>query len=254
VTLIIRNRYTACLLHFLISLFVFSTFVLILLNFWYPQPFFTASGGLQGLKLVAAIDLVLGPALTLIVYNINKSKKELFTDFSIIAFIQITALCWGVFTVYNQRPVAAVFWENGFYTVPASALENRGISLKKLDKYGSKKPVYIFAAQPQSDKDREQMINAILEEHIPPYQQLDRFKPVEQHYNDIYKHSVDILKIISKNSDMKDEIDAVLTKSGTSLNDNHYITLISKYRNIILIFNQNNQIIGTASAPFKNKN
>lgn len=250
----IKNRFAAGLFHFSLSFFIFSIFIFVLLKFWYPAPYFTASGGWQGLKIVAAIDLVMGPALTLIVFNTKKSKKELFLDFSIIAFMQVAALLWGITTIYNQRPIAAVFWDNGFYTVPASALLQQGINLEELEKFGTEKPVYIYAQQPQTAEQQEALIASILKDKIPPYQQLYRFKPIEQHYEDIYKHNVDILEIISTNSDMKDEIDEVLKKTGTSLHDNHYIALISKYRNIILVYNQDNQLTGTASASFKDKN
>ncbi len=250
----ITNRYKACLLHFSISLFIFSIFIFVLLKFWYPAPYFTASGGWQGLKIVAAIDLVMGPALTLIIFNTKKPRKELFMDFSIIALLQVSALWWGITTVYGQRPVASVFWEDGFYTVPASALLQQGISLDKLDEFGTDRPVYIYAQQPQTSEQHEALIASILKDKTPPYQQLDRFKSIEQHYEDIYKHNVDILEIISTNSNMKDEIDEVLKNTGTSLHDNHYIALISKYRNIILVYNQDNQLTGTASATFKDKN
>jgi hypothetical protein len=247
----IRNRYAASFLHFAISLAIFSIFLLVLLTYWYPAPFFTASGGLQGLKIVAAIDLVLGPALTLIIYNINKSKLELFTDFSIIGFIQIAALTWGITTVYNQRPVAAVFWEDGFYTVPASAFEKLGVDLAVLGKYGDEKPLYIFAEQPQTVEEKQELIESILTEHIPPYHQIKRFRPIESHYEDIFKHGVDINEIIKNNVAMRKEVDGVISLNNTSLNDNHYISLKSKYRNIILIFNQAGKLLGTASAPLK---
>ncbi len=195
----------------------------------------------------------MGPVLTFVVYNINKPKKEFYTDFSIIVFLQLAVLWWGMATVYSQRPVAVVFWENGFYTVPASAIEDQEIDLSKLDKFGSKKPVYIFAEPPQTDKDREQMLSTILQKQIPPHHQLELYRPIEQHYDDIFKYNVDILEIISNNRDMKSDINAILKQSNTSINDNYYIKLISKYRNIILVYNQYNQIIGSTNAPFKDK-
>jgi len=252
VKLKIKNRYFASALHFTISLFVFSIFVLVLLNFWYPAPYFTASGGWQGLKIVAAVDLILGPALTLIIYNLNKSKLELISDFSIIGFVQIAALTWGITTVYSQRPVAAVFWEDGFYTVPASALEKQGVDLADLEKYGTEKPLYIFAENPQTVEGKQELIESILTERIPPYHQIKRFRPIESHYDDIFKRGVDIREIIKNNMDMKKEVDEVVSRYNTSLSDNHYISLKSKYRNIILIFNQAGKLLGTASAPLKN--
>ena len=247
----INNRFYASALHFSISLLIFSVFVVVLINFWYPAPYFTAAGGWQGLKIVAAIDLILGPALTLIVFNIKKSKKELYTDLSIIAFIQLAALTWGISTVYNQRPIAAVFWEDSFYTVPASALEKQGINLESLSKYGTEKPIYIFAEQPQTIMDKQELIDSILTEHIPPYHQIKRYRAIESHYNDIFKRSVDINEIIEHNSDMKKEINEILTRSNTILDENYYISLQSKYRNIILIFKHSGELLGTANAPIK---
>jgi hypothetical protein len=247
----IQNRFTATFLHFTISLIIFSFFLAVLLTYWYPAPFFTASGGWQGLKIVAAIDLILGPSLTLIIYNRNKSKLELGTDLSIIACIQLAALIWGVTTVYSQRPIAAVFWEDSFYTVPASALEKQGINLDTLDKYGTDEPFYIFAEQPKTLEEKQELIDSILKERIPPYQQIARYRPIELHYNDIFKRSVNIHEIIEYNLEMKKEIDDVISQSNTSLNENYYISLQSKYHNIILVFSQTGELLGTASAPLK---
>ena len=69
---IIKQKALASSIHFFASLLVFSIFVYVLLTQWYPEPFFNASGGWQGLKLVILVDLVLGPLLTLIVYNRKK--------------------------------------------------------------------------------------------------------------------------------------------------------------------------------------
>lgn len=253
-SLTIKNRYLAGFYHFLISLFIFSIFVFTLLNFWYPAPYFTASGGWQGLKIVAAIDLIMGPALTLVIYNVNKPKKELYTDFSIIVFMQLAVLWWGITTVYSQRPIAAVFWDNGFYTVPASAIQDQGIDLAELDKFGSEKPLYIFAEQPQTEEDRDRMIDMVLKHQIPPHHQVSLYRPIESHYADIFKHNLNITEIITHNTDMKKEVDDVLKKTNSSLEENHYVSLKSKYRNIILIYSHNNQLIGTASAPFLEEN
>ncbi|NOT84281.1 MAG: hypothetical protein HOP02_05730, partial [Methylococcaceae bacterium] len=116
------TRTKASLIHFCISLAAFSIIFFILFTLWYPEPYFTASGGWQGLKIAASIDLVLGPLLTLIIYNPSKSTRELSLDLSVVACIQTAALIWGVMTIYNQRPVAVVYWEDSFFTVAATDL------------------------------------------------------------------------------------------------------------------------------------
>src|SRR5210317_459647 len=117
-----REKLIASALHFTVSLIIFSVFIYILLIHWYPSPYFTASGGWQGLKIVVLVDLVLGPLLTFIVFNKKKSRLELTIDLSLIVGLQLAALVWGIVTVYQQRPLAIVFWDDRFYTVPAGAL------------------------------------------------------------------------------------------------------------------------------------
>jgi len=111
------SRGTAFAIHLILSLLVFSTLVAAMLVYWFPGKLFLMDGGWQGLKLVAMVDLVLGPALTLILYK--PGKKNLKFDLCAIAVIQVLALGYGFYTTYNQRTVAVVFADNEFATVSA---------------------------------------------------------------------------------------------------------------------------------------
>ena len=115
------GRGAAFAIHALLSLIVFSSLVVVMLLFWFPGDLFFMDGGWEGLKLVAMIDLVLGPLLTLILFK--PGKPGLKFDLSIIAALQLVALAYGFYTTYHQRTVAVVFAENEFATV--SAKDNR---------------------------------------------------------------------------------------------------------------------------------
>lgn len=247
----LRSRYHAALIHFLASLSVFTLFVGILLFFWYPSPYFSASGGWQGLRLVAAVDLVLGPVVTLIVFNLKKSRRELVTDMSVVVFIQLAALFWGVVAVYDQRPVAVVFSDTSFYTVPALAITNQGISLDTLDEFGSERPVYVFVQRPDSGADLQRFEREVYAREIPPHEQVWLYQPLDENFATIRRSSLDIEEVMATNADMKADIENLLQKTGTGLNDNFYIALTSRYRNIILVFDAQGQILGTVSAPYK---
>lgn len=245
------NRYTAAASHFAISLAIFAGLLFILLSNWYPSPFFTASGGLQGLKIVAMVDLVLGPLLTLIVFNPYKSRKELHIDLSVIALFQVSALIWGVITVYQQRPVAAVFWEDKFYTVPAQALENQQYDLNLLSRYDDKIPALIYAEKPATTEGLAQMMHAMMEGHYTPFQQTDLYRPIGQYLEEISNHQIDIHEVIEANPSMKESLNELLKDTGSSIDDNIYITLESRYRNIILVFDQQGKVSGHITAPYK---
>lgn len=109
------NRWQAFSIHFALSLAVFLVLVALMVLFWFPGELFFLDGGWQGLKLVALIDLVLGPALTLVLWNTK--KKSLVFDLCVIGALQIAALSYGFVTTYDQRTVAMVFAENNFVSV-----------------------------------------------------------------------------------------------------------------------------------------
>ena len=94
----------AFFIHFGISLIIFIALAAIMRLVWYPGDLFTMDGGVQGLKIIAPIDLVLGPALTLGFYR--PWKKSLKFDMAAIACVQIAALGYGVYATYQQRPAA----------------------------------------------------------------------------------------------------------------------------------------------------
>lgn len=104
------TRYKAFGIHLLISAGVLVFLVGVIALIWYPGELIEL-GGWQGIKIVAGVDLVLGPLLTLIVFD--AAKKELKRDLLIIALIQISALCYGSWVVYQGRPVAQILSFDG---------------------------------------------------------------------------------------------------------------------------------------------
>lgn len=113
----LREKLKAVGIHFIISLFIF-----ILLVFWmyfslYPSFYFNMSGGWQGLMLMLGVDVVLGPLLTFLVFNPHKKLREIISDLVIVGLVQLGALGYGVYTVYQEHPTLAVLYDNGLATV-----------------------------------------------------------------------------------------------------------------------------------------
>lgn len=101
------NRFGAFAIHLGISLVIFAVLGYLIVFQWYPDFFFTSDGGWQGIRIVALVDLVLGPTLTLVVYK--KGKPSLKFDLTVIALLQTACLIAGVYVVWSERPVAMVF-------------------------------------------------------------------------------------------------------------------------------------------------
>lgn len=247
----IRNRYAASGLHFLLSLSVFALLIGVLLQFWYPKPYFSASGGWQGLRLVAAVDLVLGPLITLVIFNPKKSRRELSFDIGIVVLIQLSALLWGIKAVYEQRPVAVVFLDTSFYTVPAAALNAQGIDLDVLDGLGPERPVYVYARRPEPGPEQERFQQAVEVERIPPHEQPWLYQSFAAQFGQARRAALDAQEIMAANPTMRAEIEQVLAKAQARMSDLVFLALTSRYRNVVLIFDAQGALLGTVSAPYK---
>ena len=153
-----KNRWTAFSIHLAISLLIFLVFLIVITQIWYPGALFTAAGGWQGIKIVAGVDLVLGPLLTLIIYNASKPIKELTRDLSIVAFIQLSCLTAGVYVVYTERPIAVVYAFDTFYTVKQADFIDTSAEISLLEKIETPTPKIVYVKLPQGLSDAKDVV------------------------------------------------------------------------------------------------
>jgi hypothetical protein len=113
------DRLKASALHLAVSLCIAVLAALLVFAIWYPNPYREISGGRELFLLLVAVDVILGPLITLAVFNRKKSLRELRRDLAIVAVIQLAALGYGLWTVAVARPVHIVFEYKNFRVVHA---------------------------------------------------------------------------------------------------------------------------------------
>jgi hypothetical protein len=118
-TFIWKDRCKASGIHLGISLAVASLAALLVFGLWYPYPYREISGGRELFSLVVAVDVILGPLVTLAVFNRSKPWRELKRDLAMVALLQLAALGYGIWTVFVARPVHMVFEYDRFRVVHA---------------------------------------------------------------------------------------------------------------------------------------
>jgi hypothetical protein len=169
------NRWQAAGMHLLISMAIAAIVLFVVIRIWYPPPLFTAEGGSDLLFILIAVDVVLGPLITLIIYKVGKPSLRF--DLTVIALIQACALAYGCHVMFVARPVYIVLVVDQFETVRANDLEPADIAQAKDPAFRSlplSGPVYVATDIPKDMKE----IRAILEEsqksgkivtHLPRY-------------------------------------------------------------------------------------
>jgi hypothetical protein len=113
------DRLKASALHLGLSLCIAALAALLVFAIWYPNPYREISGGRELFLLLVAVDVVLGPLITLAVFNRSKPRSELQRDLALVGLIQLAALSYGLWTVAVARPVHMVFEYKIFRVVNA---------------------------------------------------------------------------------------------------------------------------------------
>lgn len=114
-----KERLAAAAIHLGLSLSIAGLAALLVFGIWYPYPYREISGGRELFLIVVTVDVILGPLITLVIFNRTKPKKELHRDLAIVVLIQLVALVYGLWTVFIARPVHLVFEIDRFRVVHA---------------------------------------------------------------------------------------------------------------------------------------
>jgi len=231
-----KAKLKASAIHLGISAAIFLGILYLILVEWYPGVFFEAEGGWSGIKLMAAVDLVLGPSLTLIIFNHLKSKKEIIFDLSLIAVVQISALTWGGMQVYTERPVALVMWNDIFYTVTEDYYRKQGLSLKDVATYSNEKPLIIYSETDHSVEQLEE-IKRLNEQKIPPYAQVHLYQSVKDNEG----------KVLSQQ--LSEEMLSTYFKQDLVKTEYHTFLGKAKYKNLLVYLDSKVKLVEIKIRP-----
>ena len=156
-----REKLLAFSIHFVVTLLVALIAAGIIFFLWYRPPFGALMGGTQLFLLVSGCDLALGPLISLVIYNSRKSRRELFTDYTIIGLVQLAALVYGMYVVAVARPAYLVFSKDRIEVVTAHAIEDKDLAEARLERYRRRPwlgPEFVAVVVPPQDEDDAMML------------------------------------------------------------------------------------------------
>lgn len=220
-----KEKLKASGIHLSISAFIIGLFYIFVLTVWYPSPFFQVSGLLGIMLMLVAIDLVLGPLLTFIVFK--PKKKSLKFDLSVIVAIQLAALVYGAIAVYGGHPVYIAYTVDRFTLVSANEINPEDAKYKEFKVSTFGKPIIVYAKSPEDREDRNKLLfESILSgkdlEHHPEY-----YEPVSQFTEIILERGISPQKLLSF-EDSKIKLEKFLAKKETKAEDYAFLPLMGK--------------------------
>lgn len=237
----LKTRFKAAGVHLSISACVATLFAMLVFLIWYPGPLALASGVRNIFLLLLLVDIVLGPVITLLVFN--PAKRELKRDLSIVAALQFAALFYGLHTVYVARPVYIVFSVDRFELVNANdftdeklekARENRYAHLPKLG------PDLLAAKQPDNAEERKALLFASLSGGDDLQHMLQYYVPYSELTTDIRRKLYSLSKLQDFNKDKMQKIEALFAKYKKLNIEVGYLPLRGRAKDLVVIVNRNN--------------
>ena len=112
-------RVRAALIHLALSALIAALVFLPIYFFWYPDVLFESAGGRDLFFLIVGVDVTIGPLITLIIFK--PGKRGLLFDLVVIAILQSSALAYGVWVLFESRPVYIAFVKDRYELVRANA-------------------------------------------------------------------------------------------------------------------------------------
>jgi hypothetical protein len=156
-----KDKLTAFLTHLALSAVVAALAICVVFFIWYPAPLHTAVGVTQIFLILLVVDITIGPLITFIVYK--KDKKSLKFDLAVVALLQVSALCYGMNTVFVGRPAFVVYNVDRFTVSRAHEIDPK--SAEKAEKNGNQSakiswlaPTWVGAVSSKDNKRRNEIM------------------------------------------------------------------------------------------------
>jgi len=121
------ERPKAPLIHALISLAIAGVISAIVFKFWFPGVIADVTASTSLYWLIITVDVICGPLLLLVIWNPKKPRRELLIDAAIIVTIQLAALGYGIWTIYQIRPVYIVFETDRLRMINATEVDSEDL-------------------------------------------------------------------------------------------------------------------------------
>lgn len=224
-----RDRLKAAGVHFGICLAVAVLSALLVFGLWFPFPYREMSGGRELFLIVVSVDMVLGPLITLVIFNSGKQWVVLRRDLAVIVLLQLAALGYGLWTVFIARPVHLVFEYDRLRVVhavevPAELLGQAPDGVRAMPWFG---PTPLSLRPFKNAQEQFQSTMAALQ-GIPLSARPDLWQAYEAARPAILQAAGPMTKLKRRFPDRTSEIDQAVQATGRPAKDLLYLPMVGR--------------------------
>lgn len=231
-----KDKLKASGLHFILSILVVSLIMSLVIYFWFPLKYISMTRFTTLLIVIVGVDLVMGPLLTFVIYN--SKKKNLKFDLSVILILQIFALGYGIYSLYEEHPVYITFNQDRFTIINArdAKPEIAKYDSYKVSKLSSAK--LAFAKMPSSNEKQQELYDDVLSGKADLDQRVDYYELYDNHTDEIISKSLGTDFIFSEEKSSRPELKSFLDKYPENYINFAYVPLQSSNKFSIIVLDK----------------
>jgi len=244
-TLTALNRWQASALHLALSAAIAVLVVTLMLLVWYPRQYFTAMGGDTLILILIGVDVVVGPLITLIIFD--PRKKGLRFDLAVIAALQLAALAYGGNVMFAARPVYNVFVVDRFEVIAANAIDaeslaQAGAEFRALPLTG---PKIIAARQPDDAKRLADIVVSAMNGGPDLANLPELYVPYAQFRQDAAKSARPLADLAKRQPQEAAAIRAFVTASGRAEDTLGFLPMKARNQDMaVIVDNKSGEMVG----------
>jgi hypothetical protein len=209
-----REKFRAVAIHFVATLLLAAIAAAVIFGVWYPAPLGTMAGGTELFMLVVGCDIALGPLLSLVIYDSSKTRRHLLMDYTVVGVVQLVALGYGVWVVYDVRPVYIAFNHDRYEIVVPMDIQPDELAAAREDRYRTLPitgPKLIGIVVPPADK-QDAMFQAVSGRDT--HQRPKFYAPYEAVLDRVKEKAAPLATLETKHPEAKSLIAAEVAKTG----------------------------------------
>ncbi|WP_353142698.1 TfpX/TfpZ family type IV pilin accessory protein [Acinetobacter pragensis] len=190
--------------HLFISMCVGFAVIGLIFLVWYPAPLAKAVGVTHISLMLLTIDVILGPILGFIVFK--EGKKTLKIDLTVIVILQLCALSYGLFNIYQGKPAWLVFQNDHFDLIRL----NDALVTKNIQKENGMNPQFKAVDMGKTPVEKNKYLVEEMQTGIPASYRVERYTPIEKSAVQLLKEkrNLQVLKAFNE----QDQIDKVVER------------------------------------------
>ena len=230
-----KNKIKASLIHLGLSILLVGIIIGSVLFFFFPKLFIGISDFKEIATIIISVDLVLGPLLTFVVFQ--PKKKSLKFDLSVIAAIQLSALAYGAYALYQVHPVYITFNIDRFTIISAKDAEPEKAQYDEFNVSKLTTAKLAFAKMPDDQDKRNDILLTATMGGGDLDQRVEYYEPYENHINQVLAKGLDReIVIAAAESDQK--IFSFLEKHESKLDNYVFLPLNSANKDAIIVLDK----------------